>query len=305
MIPSLPRLPLNLRERGKQMPIEGDRRRDVALFRFALVREAADPQLSPRRRGELVRAIASQDHLGPDGTRLRVSRPSIDRWIRAWRRGGFAGLYPKPRKGILRTPEDVLALAERLKKENPRRTAAQVRAILLRLDVEAPSERTLQRHFARLGLYRGGAKGPQRSYGRFEAGAPGDLWTGDVLHGPVVAERKTYLFAFIDDFSRALMGYRFGLAEDAVRLEAALRAGLAARGIPKALYVVGVDIRSLPRKRPATSPDEVLRESLTLEAETSNLRYYFTFQGFEKVCGGISRPSSGPGGGARHRSDAA
>lgn len=126
------------------MPIEGDRRRDVALFRFALVREAADPQLSPRRRGELVRAIASQDHLGPDGTRLRVSRPSIDRWIRAWRRGGFAGLYPKPRKGILRTPEDVLALAERLKKENPRRTAAQVRAILLRLDVEAPSERTLQ-----------------------------------------------------------------------------------------------------------------------------------------------------------------
>jgi putative transposase len=50
-----------------------------------------------------------------------------------------------------------------------------------------------------------------------------------------VAGRKTYLFAFIDDHSRALVGYRWGLAEDTLRLEAALRAGLSARGVPKLL----------------------------------------------------------------------
>jgi putative transposase len=56
------------------------------------------------------------------------------------------------------------------------------------------------------------------------------------LHGPVVAGRKTYLFAFFVDHSRALVGYRWGYSEDTVRLEAALRAGLAARGTPRVAY---------------------------------------------------------------------
>src|SRR5207342_3820466 len=72
---------------------------------------------------------------------------------------------------------------------------------------------------------------------RFEAAAPNERWTGDALHGPVVAGRKTYLFAFIDDHSRALVGYRWGHGEDTVRLEAALRAALAARGVPQRIYV--------------------------------------------------------------------
>ena len=47
-------------------------------------------------------------------------------------------------------------------------------------------------------------------FGRFEAARPNELWTGDALHGPSVEGRKTYLFAFIDDNSRALVGYRWG-----------------------------------------------------------------------------------------------
>lgn len=75
------------------------------------------------------------------------------------------------------------------------------------------------------------------AFGRFEAGAVNELWTGDALHGPVVGGRKAILFAFLDDHSRALVGYRFGHREDTVRLEAALRAGLAARGTPQRIYV--------------------------------------------------------------------
>jgi len=74
-------------------------------------------------------------------------------------------------------------------------------------------------------------------FGRFEASRPNELWTGDALHGPQVAGRKTFLFAFIDDQSRALVGYRFGYAEDTVRLAAALRPALASRGVPEAIYV--------------------------------------------------------------------
>ena len=49
--------------------------------------------------------------------------------------------------------------------------------------------------------------------------------------------RKTYLFAFLDDHSRLLPGYRWGYAEDTVRLAAALRPALASRGVPNAVYV--------------------------------------------------------------------
>ena len=38
-----------------------DHRQAIALFRYALIREAADPALSPRERGELVRALAERD----------------------------------------------------------------------------------------------------------------------------------------------------------------------------------------------------------------------------------------------------
>ena len=74
-------------------------------------------------------------------------------------------------------------------------------------------------------------------FGRFEADRPNELWTGDALHGPVLGGRKTYLFAFLDDHSRAIVGHRFGFAEDTVRLAAALRPALGSRGVPDAVYV--------------------------------------------------------------------
>ena len=49
--------------------------------------------------------------------------------------------------------------------------------------------------------------------------------------------RKTYLFAFLDDRSRAVMAARFGFSEDTVRLAAALRPALASRGVPEHVYV--------------------------------------------------------------------
>jgi putative transposase len=97
--------------------------------------------------------------------------------------------------------------------------------------------RTIQRHYARLGLNTRPDGSPARAYGRFEASRPRELWTGDALHGPVVAGAKAFLLAFIDDYSRALVGYRWGHGEDVLRLEAALRAGLASRGVPEAILV--------------------------------------------------------------------
>ena len=213
-----------------------ERARAIGLFRYQLIREAADPAHSTKERGQLVRAIAETEHTDPFGRRVQVSRQTLDRWIRDWRAGGFDALVPNPRQASPRTPAEVMELAVALRRENPDRTAAGIRRILRAQLGWSPDERTLQRHFTRLGLTRS-ATAATSVFGRFEANHPNELWTGDALHGPQVGGRKTYLFAFLDDHSRAIVGYRFGFAEDTVRLAAALRPALASRGVPEAIYV--------------------------------------------------------------------
>ena len=222
---------------GDEEARRAGRARAVALFRYSLIREAADSGLSTRQRGRLVRELAARPHASPFGEPVRVSRPSLDRWIRAWRAGGFDALMPPARQVTARTPAEVLALAAALKRENPARTAAQVARILRASAGWSPSERTLQRHFVRLELLTRPDGSPPPVFGRFEAARPNELWTGDALHGPVIGGRKTYLFAFIDDHSRLITGHRFGHAEDTVRLAAALRPALASRGVPGRIYV--------------------------------------------------------------------
>src|SRR5947199_10765209 len=150
-----------------------ERARAIGLFRYQLIREAADPQLSPKARGRLVRQIAAEQHLDPSGRCVRVSRDTLDRWIRAWRAGGFDALVPSPRQSSPRLPVEVVETAIALKRENPERTAAQVRRILRAQIGWAPGERTLQRHFAdNVGL--AADRPAEPVFGRFEATAPNE-----------------------------------------------------------------------------------------------------------------------------------
>jgi len=213
-----------------------DRATEVALFRYALIREAADPALSTRQRGRLVREIASHAHRGPDGVEVTVGRSTLDQWIRAWRAGGFEALKPKPRALSPKVPAEMFGLAEALKREAPERTAAHICQILAVTHGWAPNERTIQRHFRRVGITRRSLT-ETRVFGRFEASRPNELWVGDALHGPVIGRHKAILFAFLDDHARLFTGYRWVTAEDTVRAEAALRAGLASRGVPDAVYL--------------------------------------------------------------------
>ena len=216
--------------------VRAERARAIGLLRYQLIRVAADPAHSTKERGKMVRGLASREHTDPFGRKVRISRQTLDRWIRDWRAGGFDALVPNPRQCTPRTPAEVLELAVALRRENPEGTAAAIRRILGTQLGWALDERTLQRNFHRLGLTVV-ATGSAPVFGRFESAAANDLWVGDALHGIRIQIRKTYLFAFWDDHSRLLPGYRWGYAEDTVRLAAALRPALASRGVPKAIYV--------------------------------------------------------------------
>jgi putative transposase len=216
-----------------------ERAQTVALWRYALVAPAMDEQLTARERGLLVRELASREHPGPFGGRVRPSRKTLDRWIRTRRRGGFDALVPAARRVEPRTDAAVLALAVALKTENPRRTAAQVRRILVEMSPQAvvPAERTLQRHFAARGLtIRPDGRTP-KVRGRFEAERINEIWTADTLHGPKVAGRKAYIHGIIDDHSRLLVDYQCTYRDDSARFMTVLRHAIATRGVPSTLYV--------------------------------------------------------------------
>jgi putative transposase len=215
-----------------------ERARETGLFRYSLVQELTGPGLTAAERGRQARELAGRVHDGPGGQPVTVSRGTLDRWRRAYEAGGFDALVPSPRQPSPRTPAEVLALAEALKREKPGRTAAQVRRILQVTSGWAPSERTLQRLFERLEL-NAPAPGQEepRALGRFECTRPNEMWTGDTLHGPVVAGGKSYLFAFLDDHSRAVMGARWAYHDDVVRMAAAFRPALQRRGVPQAIYL--------------------------------------------------------------------
>src|SRR3982074_2017499 len=104
------------------MDVDGPRQ-GVALFRYSLIRPLADPGLTARERGALVRALVSVDHFGVDGRRVEVSAPTLRRWVRWWRTDGFAGLVPVVRAQPTRTGAEILERAEVLKREAPARTA--------------------------------------------------------------------------------------------------------------------------------------------------------------------------------------
>ena len=210
--------------------------RDVALFRYSLIRPLADPGLTATERGVLVRELAAGVHVGPAGESVRVSRSTVDRWIRAWRTGGFDALVPPVRQVNPRTAADALELAAALKRERPARTAAHIVRIIEARQGWAPSARTLQRHFAGLGLNRRPDGTTPEVFGRFEADAPDVLWVTDGLHGPVIDGRRAVLFALLDDHSRFVVGHRWGFGEDTLGMQAALHDAVKTHGCPAYLY---------------------------------------------------------------------
>ncbi|MFN8079796.1 MAG: DDE-type integrase/transposase/recombinase [Kineosporiaceae bacterium] len=133
----------------------------------------------------------------------------------------------------------MLELAIALKRERPARTVAQITRIL-RAVGWSPSETALLRHFSTAPACRSPAPerhGRRRCSGGSRRNGRTSCGPGMPCMGRGIGGRKTYLFAFIDDHSRVVVGHRWGFAEDPRPVGGALRPALAARGVPASVYV--------------------------------------------------------------------
>jgi transposase InsO family protein len=226
-----------------------ERRRDVALFRLAVLGDLVHTEL---RRGALRRALArkSQEQwLFPDGKTRRLSAKTMQSWLYAYRKRGFDGLLPAERKdrGSSRSiPLEIQALVLDMKREDPGRSTPLIlrelenAGVMQRGDFSASAvTRLLSRH---------GLSGPKMELEvaarhRFVASRCGELWQGDACHGPRLFDPaagrtvRVKIFGLIDDKSRLITYLWASVHERAEDFLRVLFEAVRRRGVPRCLLV--------------------------------------------------------------------
>jgi transposase InsO family protein len=207
--------------------------------------------LDPTRgqKGELLDKLSRKVWTGADGEPFQVAAETIRKWVARYRDKGLAGLADKPRpiRGTQAMTPGQIELACNLKREVPERSLDRIIRILEQMKHIAPGEvrrSTLHRVLRHEGLSARPSKVPDsHDLDRFEADAPNDLWQSDMLQGPWLPDpqrpgrvRRSYLYAFLDDHSRALLHGRFSFKGDLPALELVFRRCLQKYGVCRRAY---------------------------------------------------------------------
>ncbi len=224
-----------------------DQKMQVAVFRFSVISDFIHaPYMNRQEKSRLMQDKCSRKWQIPFSEKTRISRGTIERWIRLYKEsnGDLRSLYPHDRadQGRCRAmDEETCLLLIRLKTDMP---SATVPYLIERIKRSYPEVRlntsTVYRFLHQQDLMHPKEKNPTDRR-KFEAELPNDLWQSDVMHGPKVEvngrQQKTYLIAIIDDHSRLIVYARFYLSENVASYLDVLEKGLLQRGLPRKLYV--------------------------------------------------------------------
>ena len=220
----------------------------LALFRLSVLGPLASrDKLSHGELKKILHELASQTYAIPDSRRTHLSADIIERWYYAWLRGGIAALAPKIRRDKHQTQlsDTVQAALLSAKRDNQARSLNTVIDLLERQGVVGKDElsratvhRFLRHHQLSKRTLADANTIERRS---FVARHAGEIWYGDVMHGPSISTpkglRKTYLVSLMDDASRLITHSAFCLGETALDIEGVLKQALLKRGLPKRLVI--------------------------------------------------------------------
>jgi putative transposase len=220
---------------------------------MALLRLSVLGSLASRdhlNRGELkkiIKELASQTYHIPNSKRVHLSEKTIERWYYLWKKTGIDGLNTTVRADkntcqLLPAIQDAIIAC---KKDNPARS---LQTIIDYLEItgkvkkhqlaRSTVHRLLKKHQLSKRVIGSVDKIERRA---FESRFAGDLWHGDVMHGPSIqtpeGRRKVYLVTVMDDASRLICHSAFCLNETAVSIEFVLKEALLKRGLPKKLLI--------------------------------------------------------------------
>ncbi|MGH7567679.1 MAG: DDE-type integrase/transposase/recombinase [Gemmatimonadales bacterium] len=226
------------------------RRRQVALFRHAIIGELDIEALPRGERSARIAELAARSYRMPDGRERRVTARTLWAWWSVFKRAGLEGLLPNVRqdRGQLKAVAPaILTAAIALRREVPSRSTATLIHILETQDrvVRGQLRRaTLDRHLAQAGVSRRRLKtlGDKR-YIRLLFQRPNQFWVGDYHEAPLLWDpqraryRTLHLCAVIDHYSKIVPHGEWYANEQLATLEDCLKQAILTRGLPEALYV--------------------------------------------------------------------
>ncbi len=217
--------------------------------RMQLVETLLEERIDESERAEIRRGYIRQHG---------ISERTIRNYLRRYRERGAEGLLLRRRTAQSRSPrihnealrEKLLALVE----EHPRRTVLQLRRMLTsdreyHDAISGVSDRSIYRFLAEQGLTQkqraAKAIDPERrSYRQFEALESMELVQGDARDGIWLPDpdkpekaKKTYLFGWVDDYSRKILFARYYWDEKLPRMEDSFKTMVLRWGIPKKAYL--------------------------------------------------------------------
>ncbi len=226
------------------------RRRQLALFRHAIIGELDIEALPRGERSARIAELAARTYRTPAGRERRFSVRTLWTWWSAYQRHGLDGLLPQPRRdrGLLRavSPE-ILDAAMALRREVASRSTATLIHILEtegRVVRRRLRRATLDRHLAQAGVSRRRLRtlGDKR-YIRLLFERPNQFWVGDYHEAPLLWDpgrqryRTLHLCAVIDHYSKLVPHAEWYATEQIATLEACLKQAILKRGLPETLYV--------------------------------------------------------------------
>lgn len=180
---------------------------------------------------------------------------TLERYIKAYRKGGRDALEPESRVRKTLIPQEHLKKTEDLRKENPYRTIETIIS-MLEASGSVPAgvlkKTTVYEHLKRKGLDRKSFPAHPENYRKFGAQRRGEIFQGDVHHSLKIElptpdggrHFTTKLFLWLDDFTRNALHGQFYPNEKMPALEDSLKKALIKFGVPEIIYVDNAAIYS-------------------------------------------------------------
>ncbi|MBA7700712.1 hypothetical protein ES703_109435 [subsurface metagenome] len=203
---------------------------------------------------ESIDSITKKENMIDYCRQNQVTRRTLRNYIRRYRKKGPKGLlfYRKREKSPRIYDADLRSKIKKLVTEQPGRSVPMIRRILdqdetYRDKISQISDRTIYRFLEENSLSRKERyglliKNSRRSYRSFEAPHSMALVQGDARDGiwlnlPDGTTKKTYLFLWIDDFSRKILFGKYYLNEKLPCMEDSFKYMILRYGIPIKIYL--------------------------------------------------------------------
>ena len=218
-----------------------DQKQKTALFRYSVIAPLetgnSDPSIS---NNAFFRQAAAKSYTDPEGKTVTVGASTIEKWHRAYKKGGFDALFPQTRKdegASRKLDQDLQSRIRFLMKEHPRITAAEIHRALLcsgSIHTGQVSQSTVER-FVRQEKGRQEAPG-NKDMRRYERAHINEVWYGDTMYGPWLKDaegkKRVYFIALIDDASRFIVAADLFFNDSFENLMTVIRSAVSKFGRP-------------------------------------------------------------------------